>query len=125
MNGTSRRSGDLGEVAAIAMLEQRGWKLIERQAKVLGLRIDALMFDPDANEVLVQVKAWQPGNSGRDTVKKDIHDAWQLRRRGEQRAIVLVLTEPMRGILRESLLDALAEGFYTRVLIINVTELTP
>src|SRR5215471_3347687 len=106
MNGTSRRSGDDGEAAAIAMLVQRGWKLVERQYRVHGHKIDALMLDENAREVLVQVKSWQSGG-GRDTVKKDIADAWHLHNCcNEERPIVLVLTEQLRGVLRNMITEA-------------------
>jgi hypothetical protein len=121
MNGRSRRSGDLGEALAIAMLEQRGWKLIERQVRIHGHRIDALMLDPNGTEVLVQVKSWQ-GDTGRDTAKKDIADAWHLRYCGEQRPIVLVLTEPLRGVLRRMVVDAIDAGFYTGIIVHSITE---
>jgi hypothetical protein len=125
VNGRSRRSGDLGEALAVALLEQRGWKLVERQARVCGHHIDALMLDPDATEVLVQVKAWQPGGGGQDTVKKDIADAWHLRYCGERRPIMLVLTTPLRWPgLRHMVADALAADLYNAVLIVNTKEMT-
>jgi hypothetical protein len=101
------------------MLEREGWKITEAQAMVMGHKIDFLAKEPETNcEWLVEVKVWGFHPSGKDTVKKAIADAYDLRQMGESRPYMLLMSHKLRGLLDDMIGRAIEMQAVNRVMYI-------
>jgi hypothetical protein len=117
--------GQLSEAAVLGVLELWGWTIRETQYEIAGHRLDALVEHPTLGSYLVEVKSWLKV-SGRDTVKKAIADAadlWVLRRNGQEvPPYMLVLSEPMSGLLDDMLRRAQEAGFIAYVVVVHIAR---
>ncbi|MEP7114438.1 MAG: hypothetical protein ABI862_14325 [Ilumatobacteraceae bacterium] len=117
----SQISGNAGEVIVAGMLGYEGWQIVESQIETFGHAVDFLAKDPAGDEVLVEVKVWARGG-GKDTVKKAIADAYDLREAGETRPYVLVLSHELIGLYADMLRRAIIAGVIARVRILGFKE---
>jgi hypothetical protein len=109
---TSYSSGRKGEEEAKSLLaREHVWKWSDsRPIGVGGHRMDlGAIHLPTGEEWLIEVKTWDT-LSGRDTVKKAIADAYDMRQAGETRMIMLVISEHLGGILGDMLRRARQAG---------------
>lgn len=116
--------GEEGERIVERLLSYSGWTLIERHPMVHGHTLDLLAKHPDHEETLFEVKVWTSARSGKDNVKKAIADADDLRRAGETRPYVLVLSHELAGLHQMMLSRAMAAGVITEVLILTLMPMT-
>jgi hypothetical protein len=114
----SKANGNAGEAAVAAVLGYSGWEIVQRQYLTHGHRLDFLVRSPARGEALVEVKVWAT-KSGRDTVKKAIADAYDLRLAGEVRPVILILSEHMSGLHDAMLRRCIAFGAIAEVLILS------
>jgi hypothetical protein len=123
MTGTSRAAGIEGETVANWMLPREGFRVIDRQVDVDGHRLDfAAIHVATGIEWLVEVKTWGVEPSGKDTVKKAIADAYDLRQCGESRPIMLVLSHYVGGLLGRMLRRAIQAGAINEIRVIGSTN---
>jgi hypothetical protein len=109
---TPHSSGSRGEAEAKSLLSrERVWKFSDtRPIGAGGHRLDlGAIHLPTGLEWLIEVKTWDTV-SGRDTVKKAIADAYDMREAGEQRLIMLVISEHLGGLLGDMLRRARRAG---------------
>ena len=108
----SHESGASGEAEAKSLLDREHvWKWSPtRPIGAGGHRMDlGAIHIPTGEEWLIEVKTWNT-ISGRDTVKKAIADAYDMRQAGETRIIMLVISEHLGGILGDMLRRARKAG---------------
>jgi hypothetical protein len=119
-----RASGDEGEQIAEFVMKREGWQIIDHQVKAAGgHRLDMLALHPVfADEWLIEVKTWSAARSGRDTVKKAIADAYDMREAGEPRPLMLWLSHHLDGLLGEMLRRARRAGVFGEVRILGSYE---
>jgi hypothetical protein len=111
-------AGAAGEEAARRQLRYCGCKILKEHPVVHGHTLDLLVWHPEHGDSLVEVKIWHPENpSGKDTVKKAIADAYDLRHCGETRAYLLVISHRLTGLLGDMLDRAVDAGAITAVLV--------
>lgn len=116
----SKRNGQAGEeVVAQLLYYAPNLTVLARQYEVLGHRIDFLI-EHDGQEVLVEVKTWAE-NSGTDTVKKAIADAYDLHHHAwPRRPYWLALSKEMRGLNGEMLERAQEVGAIAKVIVFGL-----
>lgn len=56
--------GELGEFVATCYLQKRGWREIERNARIGGCELDIVAYDPDGVMVVVEVKFCEKTGDG-------------------------------------------------------------
>jgi hypothetical protein len=116
-------SGAKGEEIAAWVLEREGWRITGRQVVALGHRVDVTAAEPvTEDEWLIEVKVWGPEPSGRDTVKKAIADAYDLRQAGETRPIMLIMSHRLTGLLGDMIRRARLAGAINDVRVISAVE---
>jgi hypothetical protein len=116
-------AGAAGENDARRRLEYEGCEILEAHPLIHGHRLDFLVRHPVYGESFVEAKFWKPGdNSGKDTVKKAIADAYDLRECGETRAYILVISHRLRGLHREMLRRARKAGVIAAIYVIELTS---
>lgn len=115
-------SGARGEITAADVFERAGWKLLVRHPQAYGHTLDWLAADPDGVECLVEVKSWGSEPTGKDSVKKALADARDLKLAGETRPYVLVLTHVLGGLHGEMLRRARDAGDVDRVLVVLLED---
>jgi hypothetical protein len=106
----SRGSGQRGEDAVLAHMTYEGWGDIERQYHIGGHVLDFKAKHSVIGEGLHEVKAWEKGG-GKDTVKKALWDAVDLKLQGIVLPYTLWLSEELFGNYRDQILRAKAAGF--------------
>jgi hypothetical protein len=109
---TPQSSGAKGEAEARSLLDREHvWEWNDtRPIGAGGHRLDlGATHIPTGQEWLIEVKTWDR-KSGRDTVKKAIADAYDMRQAGEERLIMLVISEHLGGILGDMLRRARRAG---------------
>jgi hypothetical protein len=119
-----RASGDEGEQIAEFVMKREGWQILGRQVDAAGgHRLDMLAVHPVyGDEWLVEVKTWGTARSGRDTVKKAIADAYDMRVAGETRPVVLWLSHHLDGLLGDMLRRARQQGVFAEVRVLGSYE---
>lgn len=115
---SSRSSGQEGERIVEGLLRYEETEILERQVLVHGHLIDFLAKHPKWGEILVEVKVWAAGG-GKDTVKKAIGDAYDLREAGETRPYVLILSHELLGLHGAMLSRAMRAGAISEVRILG------
>lgn len=123
MTSESRTSGAQGEDVVAALLSYNGWDIIARQVDVHGHRIDFVAKHQQYGECLVEVKVWAR-DGGKDTVKKAIADAYDLRAAGETRPYFLMLSHELYGLHAEMLRRAIDQGAIAFVRVLAFMEWT-
>jgi len=120
----SYQSGAEGEDTTVWILERQGWKVLGRHVRVAGGHVlDLLLMHPVLDEEwLCEVKVWGVAPSGKDTVKKAIADAYDLREAGELRPLLLVISHRLDGLLGDMLVRARRAGAINEIRIISSTE---
>lgn len=118
-------SGSRGEAAVIALLRYEGWQIMEEQPVVYGHHVDIRAKHPIRGEALIEVKVWENPQTGKDTVKKAIADAYDLQAAGELTPYVLVLSQHLGGLHREMLTRAINAGAISEVRVIGFTDSLP
>lgn len=114
----SRDNGAEGERIVEGLLGYEGWEIVERQAIVRGHRLDFRAKHPQRGEALIEVKVWAAGG-GKDTVKKAIADAYDLKEAGETLPYILMLSHEMSGLHGAMLSRAVRAGAITEVRILG------
>jgi hypothetical protein len=115
---TARSNGQEGERIVEGLLRYEGWEIIERQVLVYGHLLDFRAKHPRRGEALIEVKVWGAGG-GKDTVKKAIGDAYDLREAGETTPYVLVLSHELLGLHGAMLGRAIRAGVIHEVRILG------
>ena len=118
----SRRRGDEGELLAEGLLVYAGWEVVERHPRVLGHLLDRRVKHSVYGEALVEVKVWGT-DSGKDTVKKAIADAYDLQRQGCDAPYILILSHDLTGLNHDMLERAMASGAIWQVLVLALVPL--
>lgn len=120
----SKQAGVDGEHVGEWVLIREGWKIVDRQFKAAGGHVlDFLAVHPVFLEHwLVEMKTWGDGPSGRDTVKKAIADAYDLRELGEPRPLLLLMSHRLDGLLGDMLSRARRAGAINEIRVISSTE---
>lgn len=118
----ARRNGQQGESIVAALLQYEGWEIIERQAPVHGHRLDFRAKHLDHGEALFEVKVWG-ARGGKDTVKKALSDAYDLRECGETTPYILVLSHHLTGEYRDQILRAVKAGVIREVRVLGFLPL--
>jgi hypothetical protein len=123
----SKAAGTEGERIAEWALARRGWRITEHQVIVAGgHRADLVAVHPDTlEEWIVEVKVWNAGPSGKDTVKKAIADAYDLAQAGETRPYLLVLSHPLAGLLAHMITRARRAGVINDVVVVGASQYPP
>jgi hypothetical protein len=105
-------------------MKREGWQVTGHQVEAAGgHRLDMSALHPVyGDEWLVEVKTWGVPRSGRDTVKKAIADAYDMRQAGETRPLVLWLSHHLGGMLGEMLRRARLAGVIGEVRVIASYE---
>jgi hypothetical protein len=119
-----KASGDEGEKIAEFVMKREGWEITGRQVKAAGgHRLDMSAIHPIAREEwLVEVKTWGVLRSGKDTVKKAIADAYDMKEAGEARPVVLWLSHHLDGMLGDMLRRARAAGVFAEIRVLASYE---
>lgn len=115
---TARSSGQEGERIVEGLLGYEGWTILERQVLVHGHLLDFLAKHPQRNEALIEVKVWSAGG-GKDTVKKAIGDAYDLKEAGCTTPYILVLSHNLLGLHGAMLSRAIRAGVIAEVRILG------
>ena len=124
MSESPKSAGLQGELVAKWSLVRQGWRISGEQVLIHGHRLDLLAIHPaTGHEWMVEVKVWGPDPSGRDTVKKALADAYDLREAGETRPYLLVLSHSLEGLHGEMIARARKAGVLGDVQLIGLTPL--
>lgn len=115
---TARGNGQEGERIVEGLLRYEGWDILERQVLVHGHLLDFRAKHSQRGEALIEVKVWGAGG-GKDTVKKAIGDAYDLREAGETTPYVLVLSHELLGLHGAMLSRAIRAGVISEVRILG------
>jgi hypothetical protein len=119
----STRAGAEGERIAEWILVRKGWKILDRQVRTDGGHIlDCSALHPLGPECLVEIKVWGADPSGKDTVKKAIGTAYDLREVGEIRPYVLVMSHHLSGNLGGMIERAHRAGVIYEVHVLGSSE---
>ena len=118
----SRTNGMAGEAAARTVLGYRGYVVTADQPMVYGHRLDLEAIAPDGGPAVVEVKVWAT-QSGTDTVKKAIADAYDIQQAAREAGdepprYLLVLSRGFDGLHRAMLRRAEQAGAIWRCLIL-------
>ena len=121
---TSNFAGADGEHVGEWVLVREGWRIVDRQVKAAGGHVlDFLAVHPILHDDwLVELKVWGGPRSGRDTVKKAIADAYDLKQLGEPRPLLLVMSHQLDGLLGDMLIRARRAGAINEIRVIGSTE---
>jgi hypothetical protein len=119
-----KSAGAEGELLAERLLAYAGWETVERYPLILGHRIDRRVKHRVYGEALVEVKVWDAVKpSGKDTVKKAIADAYDLKGQGCEVPYMLVLSHDLTGLNHDMLERAMAAGAISQVLVLALVPL--
>lgn len=114
----SRRSGRQGESTVLGLLRYEAWGDIEAQVEIGGHILDFRAKHADVGEALHEVKAWEAGG-GKDTVKKALWDAVDLKLQGITTPYILWLSHDLMGNYRDQIRRAMAAGFVHQARVIG------
>lgn len=96
-SNASHEYGTEGERVVEGLLHFDGWVIMKRQPTMYGHRLDFRAIHADLGEMLIEVKVWGAGG-GKDTVKKAIADAYDLKAAGCTIPYMLILSEQLYGL---------------------------
>jgi hypothetical protein len=124
MTPSAKTAGVNGERAVEWVLEREGWRITGRQVRQNGGHVlDFTGIHPAlGDEWLIEVKTWGAEPSGRDTVKKAIADAYDMREMGERRGVLLVMSHRLDGLLGNMLRRAVKAGAINEVRVVGSVE---
>ncbi len=118
----SSGSGKQGESTVLGLLRYGGWENIEHQVLVGGHVLDFRAKHPIHGEALFEVKVWEKGG-GKDTVKKALWDAVDLKLQGIDTPYILFLSHDLMGNYRDQILRAEKAGFVHEARVIGAQPL--
>lgn len=119
-------AGAAGEEDARRRLLYIGCEILEVHPLVHGHILDYRVWHPHYFESLVEAKFWDPAKpTGKDTVKKALADAYDLRQCGERRPYLLIVSHRLGGMLGGMLDRAVLAGVITQVLVPDLVSYRP
>lgn len=107
---SSSGSGRQGEQTVLGILRYEGWQDIRRQVPIGGHTLDFVATHTVHGEALFEVKVWEKGG-GKDTVKKALWDAVDLKLQAITTPYILFLSHDLMGNYQEQILRAVKAGF--------------